>query len=306
MKVDDGLAAHKALADDDGIALLLQQLVQAGVGAVLHGVAVTDEGFILRQAAVGDGLLVGGDPLPGGGQAGQAADDADALGALAGQPADAAVNGAEVGHADGGVLFHIKGPVHQHHRKAGGNEGIEPLEIIHGAGDEQPIHQTGGQQADVVLLPVHVLLGVGDDEVIAMGRQAGLHRLDHGGEKFIGDIGHDKAHGLFLAGAEAAGGGIRRIAQLRDSPVHLFLCLAGNIAGIVDGVGHRGGGDPRQFGHVTDRHFHWLFPLRNRFSPYVIHFSFSIRPPFSFVKHFSPYFAATLSKSTFFLSKITI
>ena len=113
--------------------------------------------------------------------------------------------------------------------------------------------------------------------MVAVGRQAGLHGLDHGGEELVGNIRYDKAHGLFLAGAEAAGGGVRRIAQLRDGLVHLFLGLAGNITGIVDGVGHRGGGNARQLGHITDRHFHRLFLLRNRFSHYVIYFFFQYK-----------------------------
>ena len=194
-----------------------------------------------------------------GGQPGQAADDAYPLGAFSRQTAYTAVNGLEVGHADGGILLGLKGAVHQHHREPGGDQLVEPLKIVHGACHQQSVHQSGGQQADVGLLPVGVLLGVGDDEVVALGGEVILHGFDHGAEEFIGDIGHNKADGLFLAGAEAAGGGIRRIAQLRDSPVHLFLCLAGNIAGIVDGVGHRGGGDPRQLRHITDGHFHGFF-----------------------------------------------
>ena len=49
-----------------------------------------------------------------------------------------AIDGLEVGHADGGVLLCLKDPVHQHHRKSCGDQGVEPLEIVHGAGHQQP------------------------------------------------------------------------------------------------------------------------------------------------------------------------
>ena len=41
---------------------------------------------------------------------------------------------------------------------------------------------------------------------------------------------------VFLSGPEASGRGVRRVAQLRDSPVDLLLGLAGDVAGRVDGV----------------------------------------------------------------------
>ena len=89
-----------------------------------------------------------------------------------------------------------------------------------------------------------------------MGREIILHRFNHGGEEFIGDIRHDKADGFFLAGTEASGGSVRRIAQLRNGFIDLLLGLAGNIAGRIDGVGDRGCGDTSQFRHVADGHLH--------------------------------------------------
>ena len=65
----------------------------------------------------------------------------------------------------------------------------------------------------------------------------------YGGEEFIGDIGHNKADGPLLARAEAAGGGVRRVAQLPDGLVDTLFRLVRNIAGIIDGVGNRGGGN---------------------------------------------------------------
>lgn len=94
--------------------------------------------LILRQATVRHSLPIGGDPLLRAGEAGEAADDADPLVALSRQPAYTAVDGLEVGHADGGVLLRLKDPVHQHHWKSRGDQGVEPLEIVHGAGHQQP------------------------------------------------------------------------------------------------------------------------------------------------------------------------
>ena len=270
MEVDNGLRGHEALTDDNGVALALQQLLQAPGGALFHGVAVADQVRVLRQSAVGHGLLIGGDPLHGGGQPGQSADDADAAVPLAGQTADGAVNGLEVGHADGGVLLGLKGTVHQHHRESGGNQLVKALEIIHGTGDQQPVHQSGGQQPDVGLLPVHVLLGVGDNQLIAVGGEVVLHRLDHGGKELVGNIGHNKADGPLFAGAETAGRGIGGVAQLRNGLVDLLLGLTGDIAGVVDGVGHGGGGDPGQPGHIGNGDFHGSHPsLRNGGFPCV-------------------------------------
>ena len=42
VEIDDGLRGHQPLTDDDGVALALQQLVKAGAGAVLQGVAILD------------------------------------------------------------------------------------------------------------------------------------------------------------------------------------------------------------------------------------------------------------------------
>ena len=92
--------------------------------------------------------------------------------------------------------------------------------------------------------------------MIAVGGETVFHRLDHGGEKFVGNIGNDEADGLFLAGAEAPGGGVRRVAQLRNGPVDLIPGLAGNVAGGVNGVGDCGGGDTGQLCHIADCHLH--------------------------------------------------
>ena len=219
--------------------------------------------LILRQATVRHSLPIGGDPLLRAGEAGEAADDADPLVALSRQPAYTAVDGLEVGHADGGVLLRLKDPVHQHHRKSCGDQGVEPLEIVHGAGHQQPVHQSRRQQADVGLLPVHILPGIGDDELVAVGGEIFFHRLNHGCEEFIGDIGHNKADDLFLSRAETAGGSVRCVSQLLDGPVDLLFRLVGHIPGIVDGVGHGGGGHSRQLRHIADGHLHGTASLRN-------------------------------------------
>ena len=103
-----------------------------------------------------------------------------------------------------------------------------------------------------------------------MGGEVIFHRLDHGAEKFIGNIRYNKAHCLFLAGAEAPGGGIRRVAQFRDGLIDFFLRLTGNIPGVINSMGDRGGGDAGQARHVADRHFHRFPPLRKRIPVCVI------------------------------------
>ena len=100
--------------------------------------------------------------------------------------------------------------------------------------------------------------------MIALSGKTGLHGLDHGGEELVGDVRHNKSDGFFLSGAEAPGGGVRRVAQLRYGPVNPVLGLAGDIPGVVDRVGDGGGGDARHPGHVTDGHFHVVRPLRKR------------------------------------------
>ena len=269
MQVDDGLRGHQALADDQSVALPLQQLVQTGTGAVLQRVAVLDQVLVLRQTAVRHGLPVGGDPLLGAGEPGQPAGDADAPVAFSRQTAYTAVDGLEVGHADGGVFLGVENPVHQHHRETGGDQTVEPLEVVHGAGHQQTVHQTGGEEPDIGLLPLHIFPGVGDDQLVAVGREIIFHGFDHGGEEFIGDIGHNKADDLLLSGAEAAGGGVRRVSKLGDGPIDLFLCLVGDIPGIVDGVGYRGGGNPCQLGHIADGHLHETASLRNALPVYA-------------------------------------
>ena len=84
-------------------------------------------------------------------------------------------------------------------------------------------------------------------------------------KELVGNIRHDEAHGPLLSSAETAGGGIRRIAQLSDGLIDLLLSLLRDIAGIIDGVGHGGGGNTGQTGHITDRHFHSEFSLLRKY-----------------------------------------
>ena len=157
----------------------------------------------------------------------------------------------------------LKGPVYQHHRKARGNQTVQAAEIVHSAGDQKTVHQARCEKAKVRLLPLHVLLGVGDDEAVALGGEVVFRRFDDGAEKFVGDVGDDKANGFLFSGPEAPGGSVGRIAQLADGLADLFPGVAGDIAGVVDGVGDGGGGNARQPGHVADGDFHWLNPLRS-------------------------------------------
>ena len=292
MEVDHRLRGHQALGHHQRVTLLLQQLIQTGLGAVFHRVAVADQQVILRQAAVHHRLLIGSDPLLGRGQPGQAADHADPLVALARQTADAAVDRLEIGHAHRREPLCIKGPVHQHHRKSGGDQGLEPAEVLHGAGDEQTVHQSRGKQADIGLLPLWVLLCIGNDQMVSVGREIILHGFDHCCEKLIGNIRNDKSNGFFLSGPEASGRGVRRVAQLRDSPVDLLLGLAGDVAGRVDGVGNRGGGNTCQPCHIADGHLHDRSPLYAIFLRLRNHLHFTVYAPASYnVKSFlAPFF----------------
>ena len=89
-----------------------------------------------------------------------------------------------------------------------------------------------------------------------MGGEIVLHRLNHRAEEFIGNIGNNEPHRFFLSRAEAAGRSVRRIAQFCNGLIHLLFRLAGNITGIIDGVGDRSGGNAGQPGNVTDGYFH--------------------------------------------------
>ena len=143
---------------------------------------------------------------------------------------------------------------------------IKPLKILHGTGNQQAVHQTSGQQSDVGLLTVCIFFGVGNDEVIAVCRKMVLYGLDHGSEKLVGNIGHDKTNGTLLAGTEAAGGGIRRITQFGNCLINLLLRLLRNVAGIIDGVGHGGSGNTGQTSHVTNGHFHEHSPFLRKYA----------------------------------------
>ena len=76
MQIDHGFRCHQSLTDNDGVTLLFQKFFQALLGAVLHRITISNQIRVLGQAAVGNGLLIGRDPLLGGGQTGQAADGA--------------------------------------------------------------------------------------------------------------------------------------------------------------------------------------------------------------------------------------
>ena len=263
-EIGDGDGGHEALADQDGVTAPLQKLVQAGRSAVFHGVPVHNQRFLLGQAAVRHGRLVGGDPLLGGGQPGQAAHNADTPLSPPRQAADTAIDGLEVGDGDRGVLLTAEGPVHQHHWKPGGKQALQLGEAVHSAGNQKPVHQPGGEEAEIRLFPLHVLLGVGNDEVIALGGEVVFRRLDDGAEKLVGNIGNDEADGFLLPRAEAPGGGVGGVAQLADGLIDPLLGLSGDVTGAVDGVGDGGGGNPCQPGHIADGDFHRRIPLRNR------------------------------------------
>ena len=53
--------------------------------------------------------------------------------------------------------------------------------------------------------------------------------MNNGGD--AAEQGNDTSNGFFLSGPEASGRGVRRVAQLRDSPVDLLLGRAGDVAG---------------------------------------------------------------------------
>ena len=72
----------------------------------------------------------------------------------------------------------------------------------------------------------------------------------------------DGTYDLLLAGGEEAAVG-HSGKELLDGPVDLLLRLVGHIPGIVDGVGHGGGGYSRQLRHIADGHLHGTSSLRN-------------------------------------------
>ena len=111
--------------------------------------------LILRQTAVRHRLPVGGDALLGRGQPGQAADDADALVALC--PPDGRRCGRWAGNwtrTPTGTALTSKVRSTSTTGNPAGISDVEAAEILHGAGDEQTVHQSGGQQADIGLLPL--------------------------------------------------------------------------------------------------------------------------------------------------------
>ena len=146
--------------------------------------------------------------------------------------------------------------VDQHHRHA---ETLQVLQVerpnARGC-DDEAIHPFGAEHFHGGQFPFWFGGGTGQDDgvVVFLGRV--LNALHHFSDEWIGDGGHDDAHGAGFLRHQAASDGVRSVAHLLGQTLDAGFGLGFYEGTIAQGAGDGRMGNAGRFGDVLDRDAH--------------------------------------------------
>ncbi|MDR6353863.1 hypothetical protein Q3H58_000534 [Pseudomonas psychrotolerans] len=134
-------------------------------------------------------------------------------------------------------------PVHQHQRDAQTRQGLGEARIAIDGGDHQAVDPPLPEHAQIAQLLLGIVVGVAEDDAIALAFAVILDATGQLGEVGVDRIGYQYAEGTGGLAAQGAGHAAGHIAQFGDGGLDLLPRPRAYRAGVVHHVGHRGVGD---------------------------------------------------------------
>lgn len=245
---------HEEVGGEDGGGL--RRVFEEAMGGFAAGgfgpIAGFDERVRGGEFAFFEGGAPAFDAIHAGGEGEFAGDETDGFVAFLDEVIDGEAGAGDVVGADGVAIETLGDAADADDGTFFFDEAGDGVFAAGGHEEEEGVDLAAAEEAQIAGLGVDVVVGITEEEGVAVFGETVLDAADDAGVKGVGDVGNQHAERLGGTGLEAAGDGVGGIVQLFDGGEDAFGQLGADEGGFVHHAGHRVGRHAGEFSDVVD------------------------------------------------------